>query len=70
MAIISVEEAAAKLDASLEIIEDWIGLLSPQPGPSQTPGKQFVVEEELYRVADGMSWLHLSQQNWDDAEEH
>ena len=74
MGIINVDEAAAKLDTPRDTIEEWIrlGLLSLQPSPRTSPphGEQWVAEEEVLRIAESVGWLHLSQQNWDDAEEN
>jgi hypothetical protein len=73
MVLLTLEQAAARLDTPRDTIEEWIrlGLLSVRPSPLSPPppGEQCVAEEELFRIADSVGWLHLSQQNWDDAEE-
>jgi hypothetical protein len=73
MALITVRDAATKLDTSPETVEDWIqlGLLAVTAAPSvaPSPGERYVEEDELFHIAETMGWLYLSQQNWDDIEE-
>jgi hypothetical protein len=81
MALITLEEAAARTGAARETIEEWVksGLLAVQerPRPASSPpgdlGRQSmekcVDEEELFDVAENMGWLELSSENWDDDED-
>lgn len=81
MAMISVEEAAARIGVSPQIIEAWAeqGLLTIHRslGPSKFPPNTFgslilqrlVEEDELYRVAESLGWLYLSAEHWDGSEE-
>jgi len=72
MGLLTIPEAAVKLDTQRETIEQWIelGLLAVHPPPVSTsvPAEKWVAEEELFRIAESVGWLHLSQQNWDDIE--
>jgi hypothetical protein len=73
MALLTLEQAAARLDTPRETIQEWVrlGLLPLHEAPVSSPhGEQHVEEEELLRIAESMGWLQLSQQNWDDAEEN
>ena len=72
MALLTLEQAAARLGTPRETIEEWVrlGLISLHPALASSPhGEHHVTEEELLRTAESVGWLQLSQRNWDDAEE-
>jgi hypothetical protein len=81
MALITLEEAAARIGVPQETVEDWVkrGLLSrhERPSPSTLPPgplrlvrlEQCVDEEQLTDVAESLGWLQLSADNWDNDEE-
>ncbi len=80
MPLITLEEAAARLGVSADVIEDWgrRGLVVIQHGasPPAPPadargrgGEPCVEEEQVAELAESLGWLHLSGEHWDEDEE-
>jgi predicted site-specific integrase-resolvase len=80
MALITLEQAAARIGVPRETVEEWIrlGLLptqetlsangSPQPIAS-SPLEKYVDEQDLHDRVESLGWLKLSAEGWDGAEE-
>lgn len=77
MSMISLDEAAGRLGLSSGTIEEWAkkGLLQvhtvsipDEPPAFMGPGvkEEQVDEEEVAHVAEGLGWLQLSAEKWDD----
>ena len=84
MALISLNEAAARIHAPRQLIEEWArrGLLTVQalghpsstglvsPGAAPTVSAcQGVDEDELADVAESMGWWELTIESWDRQED-
>ena len=80
MALLTLEEAAARIGAPRERIEEWVasGLLTVHmhPRPGKVPGdagglgpmEKYVEEDELFERAESAGWFELGAENWDGAE--
>jgi hypothetical protein len=80
MAWLTLEEAAARIGAPREALEEWVrhGLLAVHTLPRQeappldAPGlrkvEQYVDEDELFERAESLGWFELSAENWDGEE--
>jgi hypothetical protein len=78
MAWLTLEEAAARIGAPRETLEEWVqhGLLAvhaqspPGSPPADLPGvknlEEYVDEDELLERAESLGWFELSAENWDD----
>jgi hypothetical protein len=81
MALLTLDEAAARIGASRETIDEWvrIGLMTVQEGPDKInlpialPGnsqpEKYVEEEELFEQAESAGWFELGTENWDSIED-
>jgi hypothetical protein len=81
MALLTLEEAAARVGAPRATIEEWIrsGLLAVQvcPRPDNLPPgalgaiqmDKYVDDEELFERAESAGWFELGAENWDSSED-
>ena len=77
MAWLTLEEAAARIRAPRETLEDWIqnnllevhtfpGLVNlPPNAPEATRLEKYVDEDKLFERAENLGWLELSSETWD-----
>jgi hypothetical protein len=72
MALISIDQAARQIGVSPQTIEAWAeeDLLTISAGRGQGfLNTKYVEEDEVYHLAEGLGWLHVSAEEWDGAEE-
>ena len=74
MALISMDEAAARIRAPRETVEEWarLGLLTlraASPTLEVPSGEQSVDEEELADVAERMGWWEVTAESWEHQED-
>jgi hypothetical protein len=73
MALITLAEAASRLDVTRETIEAWgracLLTLHSRPHTGLPQTEPCVDEEELAEVAESLGWLKRSEDGWDSAEE-